>query len=180
MARLAAHRKLHGHLFQLGIGGHDGMGRRLGALISNGVHQLGNTRGKGPNFHFLADDTGRGHNDVRGQQAQSLGRQGTSLLSNLQAVGSAGVGVAAVADDGLGMAVDQMVFGHHNGGTLDLVLGVDARGRTHGIADNHRQIGFCLILPDAAPDAAGPESLGAQTPPITSFITGSSPSSYLR
>ena len=101
------------------------MGRRLGALISNGVHQLGNTVAKGPISISLPmtpveatmmsvgsrpEPWPSGHKSPQ----QSPGRWERRCC------------VAAVADDGLGMAVDQMVFGHHNGGTLDLVLGVDA------------------------------------------------------
>ena len=116
-----------GVLLGVGVGGHDG-GGGVGAALG-GVGQFGrrrrDARGKGVDGHGLADDAGGGGQDVPGRDAQGLAGQAAAFLSQVHPVGGAGVGVAAVDQDGLGIAVGQMGPVHLDGCAADLVGGVD-------------------------------------------------------
>ena len=84
--------------------------------------------------------------------------QGAHAPGDVQPVGVAGVGVAAVADDGAGLSVFQVFLGHQDGRALHQVLGIHPGGGAVRVADDEGQIPFGLIVPDAAVDAAGPGS----------------------
>ena len=60
--------------------------------------------------------------------AELLGEQRAGLLGYLDAVGVAGVGVAAVADDRAGLAVGEVLFGDLQRRALDEVRRVDRGG----------------------------------------------------
>ena len=63
---------------------------------------------KGGQLHGLADDAGGGGQHVAGVDAQGFRHQITGILGQLDAIGCAGVGVAAVHHNGLGVAVLQV------------------------------------------------------------------------
>ena len=73
----------------------------------------------------------------------------------LFAVGVAGVGVAAVADDGLRRAILKVLARHLNRRALDEVLRIDGGGRTGLLAEDHGEIGLTFILADPAVDPGG-------------------------
>ena len=147
-AGLAAQLELDGVLLFVGVGGHDGRCRVGAALLGSG--QPGGCRrdapGKRVNDHGLADDARGGGQNILGRQIQCLAHQLTALLGQGHAVGGAGIGVAAVDEDGLCIAVFQVGAVHLDGSAADLIGGVNARCRA--------------ARPDAAADACGCKTLG--------------------
>ncbi len=100
-----------GDLFAFCIGGHDALGSLVG-VRAEAFDQLRNSCCDGRNVERLADHTGRSYYNVGRLDVQGLSRKTAHLLCNFDAVGVAGVGVAAVADDGLRLAVGQMLLRH--------------------------------------------------------------------
>ena len=162
-AGLAAQLELDGVLLFVGVGGHDGRCRVGAALLGSG--QLGGCRrdapGKRVNDHGLADDARGGGQNILGGQIQCLAHQLTALLGQGHAVGGAGIGVAAVDEDGLCIAVFQVGAVHLDGSAADLIGGVNARCRAAHVRLDEGQIVFLgVACPDAAADACGCKTLG--------------------
>ena len=158
LAGLAVHFKGHGDLLDLGVGGHDGLGG-LEAVVAQRGGQPGHGGGDGGDVQLLADDAGGGHHHVFRGDAQRRAGQAAHLLGHLDAVGVAGVGVAAVADDGLSHAVLKVSLGDGQGRALDQVGGVDAGRRRRYLGVNQRQVALFLVLADAAVNARGGKAL---------------------
>ena len=161
-AGFAVDGKFHGELLGVGVGGHDGGGGivaagRTGFQLGGG---RGNARHKGGQLHGLADDAGGGGQHVVGIDAQSLGHQVTGILCQLDAVRRAGVGVAAVDHNGLGVAVLQVFPVHRDGGTVHLVGGVAAGARTAHVRLDQRQVQLGMVMPDAAVYPRGGKTFG--------------------
>ena len=76
------------------VGGHDGVGRGVGAVLGQGGSGSGHSLGNSVDIQLLANDAGGGHHEIAGLQTGGLGRQLTHLLGVLMAVGGAGIGVA--------------------------------------------------------------------------------------
>ena len=160
---LAAHGGLHGHLLFHGVSGHDGVGRRVAGLRGSRQRTVQLRHAVLDDLHVegLADDAGGGHQHVLGLAADGLGRRRAHLLGVLLAVGGAGVGVAAVGDDGPGLSVRQVDLVHMDGRGLHHVFRKHGgRGALH-IGDDQGHI----LLPggvglDAHMDAGGLEALG--------------------
>ena len=162
-AGLAAQLELDGVLLFVGVGGHDGRCRVGAALLGSG--QLGGCRrdapGKRVNDHGLADDARGGGQNILGGQIQCLAHQLTALLGQGHAVGGAGIGVAAVDEDGLCIAVFQVGAVHLDGSAADLIGGVNTRCRAAHVRLDEGQIVFLGVArPDAAADACGCKPLG--------------------
>ena len=105
--RLAAHRELQRKLLGVGVGGHDGGGGVMAACLigSQLGGSLGDAPGKRLDAHLLPDDAGGGGQHILGADAECLGHKAAGIPRKLQAVRRAGVGVAAVHNDGLRVAV---------------------------------------------------------------------------
>ena len=147
----------------MGVGGHDGS-RRIGAALPGGG-QLGrcgrDAAGKRVDDHRLADDAGRGGQNILSGDVQRLAHQRTALFGQCHTVGGAGVGVAAVDKDGLCIAVLQVGTVHLDGRTADLVGGIDTGGRAADFRFDERQIVFFVVVgPDAAMDTGRCKSSG--------------------
>ena len=83
----------------------------------------------------------------------------------LHALGGAGVGVAAVDDDALGLAVGQVFLGEDDGVGLYHVLGVGACCGAGNLGEDHSQVlllrlGGGEVVLHAAVNACGLETLG--------------------
>ena len=132
------------------------------ALLRGG--QLGgdlwDAGGKGRKVHGLTNDAGRGGQNVLCRNAEFFGREFADILGKLNAVRRAGVGVAAVHNDGLRVAVRKVCTVHRNRCAVDLVGGVAGCTRTAHIGGDERQIILGMIAPDAAVDTGGAEPLG--------------------
>ena len=169
---LAAHGGLHGHLFFHGVGGHDGVGRGVAGLGRAGQSavQLRHAVLDGLDVDGLADDAGGGHQHVLRLAADGLGRRRAHLLGVLFAVGSAGVGVAAVGDDGPGLPVGQMDLVHMDGGGLHHVFGKHGGGGTVHVGDDEGHVLFPVgVGLDAHMDACGLEALGGAHAAVDQF-----------
>ena len=129
---LAADGKFQRNFLRVGVGGHD---------------------------HGLADDAGGGRQHVVRADTQLLGDDVAGLLSQLHAVGRAGVGVAAVHNDGLCIAVLQVLAVHRDGCAVDLVGGIAARARAADVRLDQRQVELGMVMADAAMHARRGESL---------------------
>ena len=160
-AGLAAQRELQGVLLGVGVRGHDGLGGGGAARLAPGQlgRRLGNALGEGINGHGLADDAGGGGQDVLFLQAQRPRRQATALVGQVNAVGRAGVGIAAVYQNGLGMAVRQVGLIHRDGRALHLVAGVHTGGRAAHIRHDEGQVLLIGVGPEAAVYARGLKTL---------------------
>ena len=161
----AAHAALHaadlkgdGDGFHDGVGGHDGLGGLL-AGVAQGRRQGRDARGDGLDGELLADDAGGGHDHVRRRDAQRIAREGAHRLRDLDAVGVAGVGVAAVADHRLGIAVGDVVPRHGEGRALHQVGGIYRRGGCPLLAPDQGQVPLGAAFPHAAVDAGGLKAL---------------------
>ena len=161
-AGLAAHGEFDGHLFRMGVGGHNGGGSVVAASLGGG--QLGgglrDALGERLNAHGLADDAGGGGQHVVGADAQLLGDDLAGLLGQLNAVGGAGISVAAVDHDSLGVAVLEMLAIHRDGRTVDLVGGVAAGTGAADVRLDKCQIQLGMVMPDAAMHTGGGETGG--------------------
>ena len=113
----------------------------------------------GREIERLADHARGRDDDVLRRDVQRGCCERAHLLRDGDAVGVAGVGVAAVADDSLCLAVGKMLLRHDERRALDQIRGVDCgrAGRNAGI--DQRQIPLRFILPDAAVDARGRKAL---------------------
>ena len=105
--RLAVHRELQRKLLGVSVGGHDGVGGIMAACLIGGQlgGSLGDAPGKRLDAHLLPDDAGGGGQHILGADAECLGHKAAGIPRKLQAVRRAGVGVAAVHNDGLRVAV---------------------------------------------------------------------------
>ena len=153
VADLAADLKLNGDLFFNGIGGHDALGSGLAAVLGKACGKRGQTVCDGLDVQRLTNDTGGGHHHVGGGNVQLLGHQIAHALGDLDAVGVAGIGIAAVADHGLCKAVGNVVLGHGQGGTLDQIGGVNGSSGGAHVADDQRQVTLGAVLANAAMNA---------------------------
>ena len=108
---------------------------------------------------LMADDAGGGRQHVVRADAQLLGDDVAGVLSQLHAVGRAGVGVAAVHNDGLCIAVLQVLAVHRDGCAVDLVGGIAARARAADVRLDQRQIELGMVMADAAMYARRGEAL---------------------
>ena len=97
--------ELYGDLLLHGVGGHDALGGGLAAGFRQPLHQGGKPCGDGVDGQGQTDDAGGSDHDIVGGDPQLRRRQSAHLLGNFDAVCVAGIGVAAVADDGLGGTV---------------------------------------------------------------------------
>ena len=162
-AGLAAQLELDGVFLFVGVGGHDG-GGSIGAALLVRSQLCGGGRdapGKGVDDHGLTDDTGGSGQNVLRVDAQLLAHQLTAFFGQSHAVGGAGVGVAAVHDDRLCVAVLQVGAVHLDGCAADLVGGVHTGGgAAHVRFDECQIVFFCMVCADAAVHASRCKALG--------------------
>ena len=111
-----------------GIRGHNGVGGRVGAILRELCRRLGQPLLNGGDVQFLTDDAGGCHHKIAGLQTRGCGGQLTHPLCVLMAVGGAGVGIAGIGHDALGLSVFQMVHGDIQRGRLHPVEGVHGGG----------------------------------------------------
>ena len=149
-AGLAADGEFDGHLFRMGVGCHNGGGSVVAASLGGGQlgGGLGDALGERLNAHGLADDAGGGGQHVVGADAQLLGDDLAGLLGQLNAVGGAGISVAAVDHDSLGVAVLQMLAIHRDGRTVDLVGGVAAGTGAADVRLDKCQVQLGMVMPE--------------------------------
>ena len=150
--------KADGDLLELGVGRHNALGRKLGAVAERG-NQRRDTRRDGGDVERLTDNAGRCDNDVVGLDVELLCQKVAHLPGNFDAVCIAGVGVAAVADDCLRLAVSQVLLGDDKRSALDEVGRVDRRRVGFNVADDERKVALILIFAYAAVYTRGLEAL---------------------
>ena len=162
-AGLAAQLKLDGVFLFVGVGGHDGR-CRVGAALRGGGQLFGGGRdaaGKGVNDHGLPDDAGGSGQNVLCRNVQRLADQLAARFGQRHAVGGAGVGVAAVHEDGLCIAVGQVGAVHLDGCAADFICGIHTGRCAADVRLDQRQIVFFIVVgTDAAMDARRRETLG--------------------
>ena len=162
MAGRAVYLKRQRVLLGVGVGGHNGGGGGvaaggIGAELGGG---FGDALGERLQTHRLTDDPCGGRQNVVFVNAQRVGDQLAGVLRQFQTAGCAGVGVAAVDQNGAGVAVLQVGAVHLDGCAVDLVGGVAARPGAADIGDDQRQIALCVVMPDAAMHPGGRKPLG--------------------
>ena len=157
-AGFAAGGELHGDLLAVRVGGHDALGRLIGVVAERGG-ELRQAGADGREIERLADHARGRDDDVLRRDVQLRRCERAHLLRDGDAVGVAGVGVAAVADHGLGLAVSQMRLCHGQGRALDEVGCIDRRGAGRDGAVDEREVALGLISADAAVDARGGKTL---------------------
>ena len=150
MAGLSAERKADRRLFDRSVGRHDGAGCGRAAIWGKLTAQRRHAACNRLNGQRLPDDAGRSHNDVLRRKSEMLRRALAHLQGLLLAVGIAGVGVAAVADNGLRRAVGNVAFRDSNGRALHLVERIDAGRRGRLFAVNQSEVFFGAARLDAA------------------------------
>ena len=109
-------------------GRHSRVGGRVGAILRELCRRLGQPLLNGGDVQFLTDDAGGCHHKIAGLQTRGCGGQLTHPLCVLMAVGGAGVGIAGIGHDALGLSVFQMVHGDIQRGRLHPVEGVHGGG----------------------------------------------------
>ena len=160
--RFPAHVEGEGDLLFHCIGGHNGGGGAVGAVLSQVGGQLWHAELDGADIDGLADDAGGADGKVPRFPACSGGRGGAHGLGVFVAAGTAGVGVAAVGHDAPGGAVLQVVHGHVDGGGLYPVQGIHPGGGTLPVREDHGQVVLVRAAAGlhAAVDASGLKALG--------------------
>ena len=161
MALYALQGKGIGAFLGIGVGGHDAFAGICAALNAELRNQHGQAGCDGLNGKRLADDAGGSNDHVLFRDAQRLGGKRAGFFCDFYAVGVAGIGVAAVADDGLGLAVRHMLSGDGDGGAEHFILRIGAGNGAFGLAVNERQILFAAVFTDAAVYACGLEPFGS-------------------
>ena len=193
LAYLSACSEADGDLFAFCIGGHDALGSLVG-VRAEAFDQFRDSGGDGRDVERLADHTGRSYYNVGRLDVQGLSQKTAHLLCNFDAVGVAGVGVAAVADDGLRLAIGKMLLRHDERRALDQIGRINGGGAGRDAGIDQREIALCFILPDAAVDTGGRKACcGADaardlfhlwflpvTVPDPAFFPRRSPNSYTR
>ena len=160
VASLAAHREFNRDLLHAGVCCQNALGCVFAMLLVAGeagnqrgetVHDRGDVKG-------LADQAGRGDADVLGFETELRGGDFSHPLSDLNAIGVAGIGVPAVHDNSLRAAILQVIARHEERSAFHAVLGVDRGCGAGHIAHDQSEIALRLILSDAAVNAVSPES----------------------
>jgi len=161
LAHFAAQGEAHGNLLGDGIGGHDGLSRAraAGGRILQRVGQLAEILFKRLQRHGLADHARGGHNDVLGFHTDVFFHQRAHALGDFDAVGVTGIGVAAVADDGLRDAVFHVFLRNQNRRALDQILRIDAGCIGGYFTDDQGHVAPSAVAPDAHMLARGGEAL---------------------
>ena len=141
-----------------GVGGHNG----LAGITAAGLRQLSgqgiDVGGYRVQAQGQTDDAGGSHHHVLRGDSKGLTGQIAHPLGDFQAVGVAGIGVAAVADHCLGLAVGDVCFGHGQRGALDQIGGVYCCGMGGHLTVDQGQVLFGPVFPDAAVKACGGKS----------------------
>ena len=104
----------------------------------------------GREIERLADHARGRDDDVLRRDVQRGCCERAHLLGDGGAVGVAGVGVAAVHNDGLCIAVLQVLTVHRDGCAVDLVGGIAARARAADVRLDQRQVELGMVMADAA------------------------------
>ena len=144
---------------ELGVGGHDAPSRIVRALVGKAGNELVHARRDGSDVKLLTDNARRSDDDVLRGDARRLVDEVAHRLRDLNAVGVAGVCVAAVADHGACAAVGEVGAGDLDGRAADEVGGVYCRRRALAVADDEGKILLRFVLADAAMNARGAEAL---------------------
>ncbi len=130
-------------LLELGVGGHDGLCKRQSTL-----RRVGEQGGSlvDPSYYLLhrqlvADDAGRGNEHFLGLDTQVPGRQGAHLLRVGQTqLAGAGIGIAGVDHDGVGLAALEVLPADLHPRRDDLVRGKHGRRRCPRRAHQQPQV----------------------------------------
>ena len=133
--------------------------RRDHTRIAKLRRQRGSCLSDGVEVENLSDHAGGSDNDVFRRDVHGLSGNAAHFLRLLFAVGVAGVGVAAVADQPLGIAVREMAAGNGDGRALDKILRISARRRAAYITAKHGKVALGFV---AAHTAVDPRRLKAQ------------------
>ena len=149
-AGFSAELKLHRELLQLRVGGHDSLAGGSAAACAQSRCKCGNCRRNGRDIELLAYNAGGGDHYVIGAQPELPRRKPAHFFRYFNAVGIAGVGVAAVADDSLRLAVGKVPLGDDERRALDEVCRIYRRGVGLYLAENHSEVLFIVILAHAA------------------------------
>ena len=118
-----------------------------------------------------SDDARRGDDDVLGPDRQPLGDQrGHAPRRRDSRLAVAGVRVARVDDDGLGIAVGEVLPRDDEGLADDLVPRIDGRRGAARLRPDEGQVLLVAGLLDSGADARREKPPGAVTPPRICFI----------
>ena len=120
--------------------------------------ESGDTRRDGVDVERFADDARGCHHNVLRTDAELFCDELAHPCRNLLAVRVAGVGVSAVADDGLRLAVGQIALGDDERRTLHEIRRVHGRRAGGHFTENQRKITFFPVFPNSAMNAARRES----------------------
>ena len=160
VTELPAHLKLHRDFFFLRVGGHDGTAGFSAPLGRKLRNKRRNPRCDGCDGKRLSDDAGGSHHHVIRRDSERIGQKTAHGLGNLDAVGVAGIGIAAVADHRLSLAVGDVALRHGQGCALDEVRGIDSSGIRLAVTDDEGQVLFIRVLPDPAVNARSFKAFG--------------------
>ena len=152
MTQLTANLKFHGDFLFDRIGRHNGFGRGRSAVFGQSVCQFVDMLGDRLQIQRLSDDTGGGNDHVVCRHTDRAGHQLAHGVCFFNAVGIAGVGNTAVANDRLRRTVCQMFFGDCQRCTFYQVGSVYRRRVSGHVTDDQRQVFFDTVLADAAMD----------------------------
>ena len=146
---LTTNLKSNGDLFFHGVRGHDAL-CRVGAIITKTCDERVKSVCDGGDVERLSDNACGSHNDVGSVDTELFGNECARFFRNLDAVCVAGVGVAAIADDCLRLAVCKMRLGYGERSGFDEVFGIDRCRICHRFAVNQRNVFFGFIFTDSA------------------------------
>ena len=156
----AGERDAHRNFLFHGVGRHNRLGRRGGAVLAQAVHERLHPVLHRRKVNRLPDNAGGRHHDVAGGNAGILRHKRAHGLGLFHTVGVAGVRNAAVADDRLRLPVLQVFARDDDRRAADEVLRIHRRRVARHVGDDEHKVFLFFIFADAAVQAVGPKAPG--------------------
>ena len=142
-----------GYFLAVAVGGENGVGRLPSSLAAESGSKLSRRIADRVEIQRLTDHAGGGDDHIIRCNSHGFCGNPAHFPRLFLAVGVAGVGVAAVADNALGVSVGDILPCDGDGSAFDEILGVSSRGGAADVAPHHGEVALGFVASHTAVDA---------------------------